>query len=85
MVSVLTFDAETFLALPINERVQLCKQLAQRAQALADAADPKFRESYLDIAKNWLKLAPKWKALGQWNMQNKPPRFALRDSAVPTC
>jgi len=64
MVSELTFDAETFLALPINERVQLCRQLAQRAQALADAADPKFRESYLDIAKNWLKLAAEMEGVG---------------------
>lgn len=64
MATELTFDTETFLALTINERVQLCKQLAQRAQALADAADPKFREGYLDIAKSWLKLADEMERAG---------------------
>jgi len=39
------------------ERVQLCKRLAQSAQSLADAAAPKFREGYLNIARSWLQLA----------------------------
>ena len=64
MATELSFDAETFLALPINERVQLCKQLAQRAQALADAADPKYRASYLDIERNWLQLADEMERAG---------------------
>jgi len=64
MATELNFDAETFLALPINERVQLCKQLAQRAQALADTADPKYRASYLNIARSWLELADEMERAG---------------------
>ncbi len=53
----LDFDAETFLILPVKDRVHLCKRLAERAQELADAAEPKYRVSYLEIARNWLQLA----------------------------
>ena len=57
MADNLDFDAETFLALPIKDRVHLCKRLAERAQELADAAEPMYRESYLEIARSWLELA----------------------------
>ena len=53
----LDFEAETFLALSVKDRVQLCRRLAERAQELADAADPNYRASYLEIARNWLELA----------------------------
>ena len=57
MATELFFDAEQFLALSTKDRVNLCKRLAERAQELADAAAPKYRGNYLDIAKNWLQLA----------------------------
>ena len=57
MADNLDFDAETFLALPVKDRVRLCKRLAERAQELADAADPTYRVGYLEIARNWLELA----------------------------
>ena len=57
MADNLDFDAETFLALPVKDRVHLCRRLAERAQELADAAGPMFRVGYLEIARNWLELA----------------------------
>ena len=57
MADNLDFDAETFLALPVKDRVHLCKRLAERAQELADAAEPMYRVSYLEIARSWLELA----------------------------
>jgi hypothetical protein len=57
MANNLSFDAATFLALSVEERVELCKRSAKRAQELADTAGPNYRASYLDIAKNWLQLA----------------------------
>ena len=57
MATELFFNAEQFLALSTKDRVNLCKRLAERAQELADAAAPKYRDNYLDIAKNWLQLA----------------------------
>jgi hypothetical protein len=53
----LTFDADEFRNLRVNERVHRCRLLAKRAQALADAARPAYRESYADIAQQWLVLA----------------------------
>ena len=50
MADKLSFDAETFLSLPDKDRVQLCRKLAERAEKLADAAAPKYRASYLEIA-----------------------------------
>jgi hypothetical protein len=47
----LTFDAEQFLALPVKDRVRLCRQLAARAQELADAAESEASLAYLEIAK----------------------------------
>jgi hypothetical protein len=57
MAHQLSFDAEQFLAMSARDRVQLCRQMAERAQELADAAQPKYRASYLEIAKQWLMLA----------------------------
>ena len=55
----LAFDADEFRSLRVNERVHRCRLLAKRAQALADAARPAYRESYADIAQQWLVLAEK--------------------------
>jgi len=66
MATELTFDAETFLALPINERINLCKRLAARAQELADSAAPNYRASYLDISKSWLQLAAEMERAGSF-------------------
>ena len=57
MTDGLDFDARTFLAKPASERIILCCRLAERAQELGDAADPKFRDRYLEIASHWLALA----------------------------
>jgi len=53
----LAFDADEFRNLRISERVFRCRLLAKRAQALADGARPAYRESYSDIAQQWLMLA----------------------------
>jgi len=58
------FDAATFLALSVGDRVELCKRLAKHAQELADRAGPDYRASYLDIAKNWLQLAEEMERVG---------------------
>jgi hypothetical protein len=47
----------SFLALPVKDRVRLCRQLAARAQELADAAESGASLAYLEIAKQWLTLA----------------------------
>jgi len=57
MTHELSFDAEQFLAMPVKDRVRMCRQQAERAQELADAGQPKYRDSYLEIAKQWLTLA----------------------------
>ena len=57
MPSDLNFDAEAFQKLPVADRVQLCRHLAERAQALADGAAPNHRDTYAEIARQWLMLA----------------------------
>ena len=57
MTDGLDFNARTFLAKSAPERIILCCRLAERAQELAEAADPKFRDRYLEIAGHWLALA----------------------------
>ena len=57
MAHKLSFDAEQFLAMSVEDRVRLCRQMAERAQELADAAAPKYRADYSEIAKHWLMLA----------------------------
>jgi hypothetical protein len=51
------FNAEAFLKLPVKERVKLCRRLAERAEALAAQASPKYRGYYAEIAKQWQTLA----------------------------
>ena len=53
----LNFNADEFLKLPISDRVRLCWRLAQRAQELAEKAEPSFRAAYADIAKKWREIA----------------------------
>jgi hypothetical protein len=53
----LNFNAEEFLRLPVTDRVRLCRRLAQRAQELAEKAEPSFRSAYADIALKWRELA----------------------------
>jgi hypothetical protein len=58
MADIFDFDTDSFLALPVRERISLCKRFAERAQQLAtDAADPKYRVTYLGLAKSWRELA----------------------------
>jgi len=64
MANKLSFDAATFLALSLKERVELCKRLAERAQELADTTGPNYRASYSDIAKHWLQLAEEMERVG---------------------
>jgi hypothetical protein len=51
------FDSEQFIALSVSGRISLCKEQLKRAHELADAAEPKHRAAYLDLAKQWLALA----------------------------
>jgi hypothetical protein len=53
----LDFDAEEFSSLPLAERAKLCVKLAERAQAIAQAASLAHRPHYLLIADEWRKLA----------------------------
>jgi len=57
MAHELAFNADEFMTMPLSGRVQICIKLAQRAQALAAAAQPSHQEFYLSIASEWLRLA----------------------------
>ncbi len=47
-----------FLGSDGPERAKKCRQLAAEAEALATSANnPSMRESYLDLAQQWTKLA----------------------------
>jgi hypothetical protein len=52
----LDFSVEDYNRMPMAERIRLCRRLAQRAEQLA-AADPRRRDTYLQIAKGWIALA----------------------------
>ncbi len=66
MAGDLDFNAKEFLELDVDDRARRCRLLAQRAQELAESADPNFRNAYLEIAKQWLLLAQ--------NMEREPAR-----------
>ena len=53
----LDFDADRFSSAPPPERARLCRVLADRAQHLADVAEPQFRDAYAKIAQEWRGLA----------------------------
>ena len=51
------FKAEEFSRLSPTERVIWCRQMAAEAGRLAQAASPRVRNAYLDLAKQWNSLA----------------------------
>ena len=57
MANDLSFDVDEFMAMTPQERVGVCLKLAQRAQALAEAAQAPHQKHYLVIAEEWLTLA----------------------------
>ena len=57
MTQELSFNAKEFLSQPIDRRVRLCVLLADRAEQLARTSDPKLRDCYAEIARQWQLLA----------------------------
>ena len=51
------FDAAVFVKLPFIERIALCRRMADLTVEQSRAANPGYRENYLDLAKQWLELA----------------------------
>jgi hypothetical protein len=51
------FKAEEFSRLTSSERVKWCRQMAAEATQLADAASPRVRSAYLELARQWTTLA----------------------------
>ena len=51
------FNAEEWRRMGSTERVRRCRLFAHEANALALAADPTMEGAYLDIARDWEKLA----------------------------
>ena len=51
------FKADEFSRLTPPERVNWCRQMAAEAERLAEAASPRVRTAYVDLAKRWTALA----------------------------
>lgn len=51
------FKADEFSQLAPLERVKWCRQMALEAERLAEAASPRVRSAYVDLAKQWTALA----------------------------
>jgi hypothetical protein len=51
------FKAEEFSRLSSSERVTWCRQMAGEAERLAQAASPRVRAAYVDLARQWNSLA----------------------------
>jgi hypothetical protein len=51
------FKANEFSRLPLSERVNWCRQMAAEAERLAEAASPRVRMAYVELAKQWTALA----------------------------
>jgi hypothetical protein len=51
------FKADEFSRLTPSERVTWCRQMAAEAERLAEAASPRVRAAYVDLAKQWTSLA----------------------------
>ena len=51
------FKAEEFSRLTPPERVKWCRQMAAEAERLAEAAGPRVRTAYVDLARQWTSLA----------------------------
>ena len=50
------FNADDFSQLTPSERVKYCRQMALEAERLAEAASPRVRSAYVDLAKQWTAL-----------------------------
>jgi len=51
------FKADEFSQLTPSERVVWCRRMAAEAERLADAASPRVRTAYVELAKQWTALA----------------------------
>ena len=51
------FKADDFSRLTSSERARWCRQMAAEADRLAEAASPRVRSAYLELAKQWNTLA----------------------------
>lgn len=51
------FKADEFSQLTPSQRVKWCRQMALEAEQLAEAASPRVRSAYVDLAKQWTTLA----------------------------
>ncbi|MGH7484409.1 MAG: hypothetical protein ACREMY_02245 [bacterium] len=51
------FKADEFSRLTPSERVNWCRQMAAEAERLAEAASPRVRTAYVELARQWSSLA----------------------------
>ena len=51
------FKADDFSRLTPSERVTWCRRMAAEAERLADAASPRVRVAYVELANQWTSLA----------------------------
>ena len=51
------FKADEFSRLAPSERVASCRRMAAEAERLAEAASPRIRSAYVELAKQWTTLA----------------------------
>jgi hypothetical protein len=51
------FKADEFSQLTPAERVKWCRKMASEAERLAEAASPRMRSAYVDLARQWTALA----------------------------
>ena len=51
------FRADEFTKLTPSERVKWCRQMAAEAESLAEAASPRVRSAYVELARQWTSLA----------------------------
>jgi hypothetical protein len=51
------FKADEFSRLTPSQRVNWCRQMAAEAERLAEAATPRVRAAYAELAKQWTALA----------------------------
>jgi hypothetical protein len=51
------FKADEFSRLTPSQRVNWCRQMAAEAERLAEAASPRVRTAYVELAKQWTALA----------------------------
>ena len=63
------FSVDDFMGLEPAERVRLCRNMAERAKALAERASPAHRSGYAELARQWdllaqemERVAPVWSA-----------------------